>query len=416
MGLIQGKAGEMSTSTSMTSSTSIGEFDQALALQFGGDARSTPLSSDDRMGRRIHGVDLTLPLSSDQARLLIALLDRFNIITFPAQGGGSFQLRHLERLANHFGAPIPHPKNYANYADYKKKKVPLALLPVNRQTATRCNRAFPETIHCVDDADSPAVYVVTNLPGSGPDQEEQLASGLHWHTDIEFEPTPLSTSMFYVQNVPTNRSADGGTWVPDIPPEPGFYHPESGEGLTRLRLSLPLNGETAYADTAAAFADLPPARQRALEQVQVRRRLRVGDPGWLIPLVYTNPRTGTRSLHSPVWASRGKNIAPVEVDGLSDAESRLFLDEIEAHVLQPKFRYDHVHTSGDITIWSNFSTLHNAPPVKRTVNDPRDARLMYRISCKGEPSASLPRRDSDTWIEENILPPYRSPESWLVSA
>ncbi len=399
-----------------TSASSISDLDQGLARLFGSSASSTPLSTDDRMGRRIHGIDLTSPLSEEQAQLLVALLDRFNIISFPEQGNSSFQLRHLERLANHFGAPIPHPKNYANYIDYKKKKVPLELLPADRQTATLCNQAFPDAIRCVDDADSPAVYIVTNLPGSGPDQQEELASGLHWHTDIEFEPTPLSTSMFYVQNVPTTRNADGGTWVPDILPEAGFYHPDSADELTRRRLTLPLNGETAYTDTAAAFADLSRARQKELEQVMVRRRLRVGDPGWLIPLVYTNPRTGTKSLHSPVWASHGKNIAPVEVDGLSDQESREFLDQIEAHVLQPRYRYDHVHTPGDITIWSNFSTLHNAPPAKRTVNTPQDARLMYRISCKGEPSFRLPRRDTDTWIEANILPPYRSPDRWLVPA
>ena len=226
---------------------------------------------------------------------------------------------------------------------------------------------------------------------------------------------PLSTSMFFVQNVPTTRDALGGTWVPNTLPEAGYYHPYSPAELMQRRLSLPLNGETAYTDTAAAFADLPLERQAELEQVMLRRRLRKGDPGWLIPLVYTNPRTGRKSLHSPVWASRGKNIAPVEVEGMSEQASREFLDQIEAHVLQPKYRYDHVHQPGDITIWSNFSTLHNAPPAKSVINQPEDARLMYRISCKGEPSYSLPRQDSDAWVEANILPPYRSPADWVQS-
>jgi alpha-ketoglutarate-dependent taurine dioxygenase len=126
-------------------------------------------------------------------------------------------------------------------------------------------------------------------------------------------------------------------------------------------------------------------------------------------LVYLNPRTGTKSLHSPIWASRGKNIAPVTIDGMPDEEGRIFLDEIESHVLQPKYRYDHAHRAGDITIWSNFSTLHNAPPAKSVINAPDDARLMYRISCKGEPSYSLPRPDTDAWLSANIVPPYRTP-------
>ena len=36
---------------------------------------------------------------------------------------------------------------------------------------------------------------------------------------------------------------------------------------------------------------------------------------------------------------------------------------------------------------------------------------MYRMSCKGEPSYDLPRNDSQPWIDENIVPPYRSPIS-----
>ena len=152
------------------------------------------------MGVRVHGVDLTQPLSAAQAELLVRLLDHYSIMSFPDQGStNGFRLRYLERLANHFGAPIPHPKNYANYIEYKKHGVPLELPPHEKQTASLCNLAFPDDIRCVEDAESPAVYVVTNLPGSGPDQQEQLASGLHWHTDIEFEPVPLSTSMFYVQ-------------------------------------------------------------------------------------------------------------------------------------------------------------------------------------------------------------------------
>ena len=382
---------------------------------FGSQATLVPLSHSGRMGRRVLGVDITQPLTAPQAQLVVELLDRYSIISFPNQGGDSFQLRQLERLANHFGAPIPHPKNFANYAQYKKNREPLQLLPEERQTATKCNNAFPGQVTCIENADSPAVYIVTNLPESGADKTEELASGLHWHTDIEFEPIPLSTSLFYVQNVPQTRHAEGGTWVPDIHPEDGFYHPDSADELTQRRLTLPLNGETAYADTAAAFADLSAERQAELGEVMLRRRLRKGDPGWLIPLVYTNPRTGVQSLHSPVWASRGKNIAPVEVDGLSDQESREFLDTLEAHVLQPKFRYDHAHQPGDITVWSNFATLHNAPPAKRVVNTPEDARLMYRISCKGEPSYVLPRNDPDSWIESNIVPPYKSPGDWVLA-
>ena len=391
----------------------IAKFDQQLQNLFGPQTKTEPLIDDHHMGRRIYGVDLTQPLSGEQAKLMVDLLDHFNVVCFPGQDQNNFRVTYLERLANHFGAPIPHPKNYANYIEYKKKQVPLQLLPTEEQTCTRCDQAFPETWQCLPGANSPAVYIVTNLVNSGPDKEEEVVGGLHWHTDIEFEPIPLSTSMFYVQSAPTTRNSPDGNWVSNVPREAGFYHPESSAELMQRRNQLPLNGETAYTNTAAAYADLSQEDQQQLDRVMLRRRLRKGDPGWLIPLVYTNPRTGVKSLHSPVWASRGKNIAPVEVDGMSDDESRLFLDRLEAHVLQPQYRYDHIHTPGDVTLWSNFSTLHNAPPAKSVINNPADARLMYRISCKGEPSYVLPRQDPQGWINDNISPPYTSPTEYV---
>ncbi|MGB1335989.1 MAG: TauD/TfdA dioxygenase family protein, partial [Luminiphilus sp.] len=226
------------------------EFTSQLHEVFGENIALTPLSSPELMGRRMSGIDLRRDLSAEQAQLLIDLLDAYQVITFPDQDQNSFRVAHLERIANHFGAPIPHPKNYANYVEYHTQGVPLQLLPEDQQASSRCNAAFPGDLTCVEDANSPAVYIVTNLPGSGAQCEEQLVGGLHWHTDIEFEPVPLSTSMFYVQAAPKTRNSSSGTWVPNIKRPEGFYHPDSAPELMDRRENLPLNGETAYADTA----------------------------------------------------------------------------------------------------------------------------------------------------------------------
>lgn len=390
----------------MSSPSERPNLQRALHDQFGATASLAPLATADRMGRRIHNVDLSSALSPDQAGLLQSLLDAYHVISFPGQDQHGVNVHHLERLANHFGAPIPHPSNFSNYGAPVDELQPR---PVDEQAVARINAAFAGEITCVAGADTLATYPVNNLAGSGPEQEPVISGGQHWHTDIEFEPIPLSTSMFYVQCAPTTRDAPGGNWVTNPGHESGFYHPESSASLDQVRMTLPLNGETAYTDTAAAFAALSPERQAELESVQVRRRLRPSDVGWLCDLVYTNPRTSTKSLHSPIWASRGKRVAPAQVEGMSDDESRRYLDALEEHVLQPQFRYDHVHRPGDVTIWSNYSTLHVAPPNKRVINDPADARLMYRISCKGKPSYELPRPDSDEWIANNIVPPYRTP-------
>ena len=380
-------------------------MDTATALRdaFGTEAGVEPLTGAARMGRRIHGLDLSRPLTPAQALALVAALDEWQIVSFPGQDRHGMTVVDLERLANHFGAPIPHPSNIDDYVGGG----PITIKPVEDRPSTAVNAAFPGTVVCLPGADSPAVYLVTNLHGSGPDAVPSVGGGQHWHTDIEFERVPLSTSMFLVHHSPTPRG-DEGTWVHNPPREPGFYHPDSPPLLAERREVLPLNGETAYADTAAAYDALDADERVELDQVRVRRRLRKDDEGFLMPLVHVNPRTGRKSLHSPVWASRGKRVAPASIDGLTSGEARAFFDRLEAHCLAPEFRYDHPHTPGDVTIWSNLSTLHVAPPTKRPVNDPADARLLYRISCKGPISESLPRADADAWVESNINPPYRS--------
>lgn len=373
-----------------------------LREAFGSAVEVEPLVNETKMGRRVLGVDLSGPLDVDQAAAMIAAVDAWQVVCFPGQDARGMTVVDLERLANHFGAPIPHPSNVDGYrGDDPQIKGSL------ERTSTLVAAAFPGVVSPLSGAESPAVYNVTNLIGSGPTATPVVSGGQHWHTDIEFEPVPLSTSMFLVDHVPLTRD-DGVSWVTNPPREPGFYHPDSPALLAERREALPLNGETAYTDTAAAYDALPEAERAYLDHVQVRRRLRKEDPGFLMPLVYVNPRTGRKSLHSPVWASRGKRVAPAQIEGMTPDESRVFLDMLEQHCLAPEFRYDHAHTRGDVTVWSNFATLHVAPPTKKSINDPADARLMYRISCKGPVSLSLPRRDAEDWIEQNIVPPYRT--------
>jgi hypothetical protein len=96
---------------------------------------------------------------------------------------------------------------------------------------------------------------------------------------------------------------------------------------------------------------------------------------------------------------------------MTPEESREFLDGLEKHVLQPQFRYDHMHRPGDVTIWNNYMSLHTSPPIKIGINKVEDARLLYRLSCKGAPSLILPRDDDPSWIEAHITGGYRSPDS-----
>ena len=372
--------------------------------------------ADGGAGIRISGIDLSEPLEPGQVNALLDALAQCRIMTLAGQDLDAFSAAHFERFANHWGAPLPHPSNFKRLGGTRYYKP--ELLPLEERPSTRVNAAFPDELRCLPGADSPAVFVVTNVRDLS-DEERQagptLIPATTWHTDIEHHAIPLHVSMFLVHKAPVARDAPGDTWVPEWVPGPDDpptdrYFEDSDPELLHLRRSLPLNGETSFADTAAAFAALPDAEQARLSRIRVRRHSYTrNDEAALVPLVRTNPRSGIRSLHSPLWCPRPPTQIPLEVDGMSSEASRGFLEELEAHVLQAAFRYDHAHTPGDVTLWDLFMTLHVAPPSKENIQSLDDARLLYRISCKGEPALTLPRNDPPEWIREHIFLEYTTP-------
>ena len=430
--------------------------DARLRALFGPDAQAEGPLAVGGGGRRYRGVDLRRPLSEAQVAFLLDSMAQFRILCLAGQNLESFSLAQFERFANHWGAVVPHPNNFTRGGKPAQgdgaSDGAFELIPFEKRTAARVDQT-PVPLTCLPH-ESPAVLVVSNLRGAAAGKDPSFISdpngnpadearnahrfavdrnvrafvsgGGSWHTDIEYEPLPMYVSMFLVHGAPTRRDAATGTWVTN-PPTGAYFGPAEPEGapvsawaegyeeLSRHRELLPLNGETAFADTAAALAALPLEEQEWLSTVRLRRRLNAGDLGWEVPLVVTNPRSGLRSLHSPIWASRPRVRPPAEVVGMSVEEGRGLLDKLEAHVLSPRFRYDHVHTPGDVTLWDNYMTLHNSPPSKGCTDDVGDARLLYRISCKGEPALSLPRRDEEVWLQEHIAFGYTTPPDILAA-
>ncbi len=391
-----------------------------VADVFGPDAKCEGPLAESGLGVRLSGIDLSQPLRPAQVTFLLDTLSRARLMCIAGQDLAQFSLNHFERFANHWGAPIPHPSNYLRGGKPAQQNGAtggeIEYLPYEARKTAAANATLPEELACLPH-ESPAVLIASNLLGRVQSNTPTLKPGGSWHTDVEYEPLPIYVSMFLAHHTPTARSAHGGTWVNAPTDESAHpYFEDSDPELLALRTQLPLNGETCYADTAAAFAALPPERQAALEQVRVRRRLNDEDEGWLAPLVRTDPRSGIKSLHSPVWASRPRIRPTIEVDGMDAEASRAFLDEIEKHVLLPQFRYNHLHKPGDVTIWNNYMTLHNSPPILTDINSVDDARLLYRLSCKGAPALSLPREDDPSWLASHVVGAYKTPPEILELA
>ena len=391
-------------------------LDKQLQKLFGEDAYSEGPLAPSGAGRRFAGLDMCRRLNPMQVAFLLDALSQFRIISIVGQDLTDFSLAHFERFSNHWGAPVPHPNNFLRGGKPAQSDGdsdgPFELIPFDKRWASAVNLTFPDQLQCLPHQ-SPAVLVVSNFSGKiaikqNSDSAIQVSRGGSWHTDIEYEPLPIYVSMFLVHQSPISRNSWDGNWV-EMSDSGGPYLEGSSDELMRRRMRLPLNGETAFADTAAAFANLPLSEQIALERIQLRRRLNQPDEGWLAPLIRTNPRSGIKSFHSPIWASRPRVRPSIEVDGMSESESRVFLDQLETHILQDRFRYNHPHQPGDITLWDNYMTLHNSPPIKTNIDSVDDARLLYRLSCKGEPALSLPRNDTPEWLKTHIAGGYTTP-------
>jgi taurine dioxygenase len=71
------------------------------------------------------------------------------------------------------------------------------------------------------------------------------------------------------------------------------------------------------------------------------------------PIFRTHPITGRRVLYcNPGYA--------MHIEGLDAAESTAMLEFLFLHQAQPKYLYSHAWTPGDVLMWDNIGTVHNA--------------------------------------------------------
>jgi len=166
--------------------------------------------------------------------------------------------------------------------------------------------------------------------------------------------------------------------------------------LLSARIVPPEGGATEFASTRAAYPSLPDALKRRVEHAiavhdfswsrdQVRPGFFTAEeravyPPVRHPLVRVNPVNGRRCLFLGAHASY--------IEGLSIDEGRALLAELLAHVTQPRFRYRHEWTEGDLVIWDNRCVLHRATPYDSV----RHQRLLQRTTVSGDAAEFAPTR------------------------
>ncbi len=160
-------------------------------------------------------------------------------------------------------------------------------------------------------------------------------------------------------------------------------------GLTTMLYGIecpPEGADTLIADAAAAFAELPEARQRELQQVKVvhnRAHLmqkygRTQKLGFtpeeieamkdvIHPVVVRSPIDGRNSF----FLTNGSTKSVV---GMEQDAGFALVEELINHVTQDKFTYRHKWQAGDVLIWNDMCSMHLASWFDDTKYD----RVVYR--------------------------------------
>jgi alpha-ketoglutarate-dependent 2,4-dichlorophenoxyacetate dioxygenase len=182
------------------------------------------------------------------------------------------------------------------------------------------------------------------LTGDAAKRAYSLANRL-WHTDSSFRQVSATYSMLSARVVP------------------------------------PAGADTEFADTRAAYDDLPAAMKKKLEgliaehsiwtskgklggyrpsEEELRTRLPAHHP-----VVRRHPGSGRKALFVASHASH--------IVGMPLAEGQALIAELIAHATRPRYVYSHRWSAGDLVIWDNRCTMHRATPFEDKLH-PRDAR------------------------------------------
>jgi alpha-ketoglutarate-dependent taurine dioxygenase len=158
--------------------------------------------------------------------------------------------------------------------------------------------------------------------------------------------------------------------------------------LLSARKLPPTGSQTEFANTYAAYDDLPESEKEHLDTLKVVHNLETSQrfinptptyaelqawqhrPPKINPLVWRH-RSGRKSLVLGTSASHIENMSP--------PEGRALLCRLTEWVTQPRYVYQHQWKVGDLVIWDNTGTMHRAIPYALD-----SGRMMHRTTLVGE--------------------------------
>src|SRR5688572_22947188 len=175
----------------------------------------------------------------------------------------------------------------------------------------------------------------------------QLGNRL-WHTDSSFKKLPALCSLLYARSIPPvgghTEFADQRAGYDALP-----------EAMKRKLEGLVAEHCIAYSRARLGFTQFVDSEKTNLPPVPQM-------------LVRTIPQNGRKSLYVAAHAGR--------VRGMEDEAGKALIDELIAHATQRQFVYTHRWRVGDLVMWDNRCTMHRG----KDFDDLRYRRDMQRAT------------------------------------
>ena len=278
---------------------------------------ATAISSGHTLGASVEGLNLAHPLPDGEFDFVMQALGEHGVLRFPRQ---QLSARQLKDFSGRFGE-----------------------LEIN-------------VANSFQEPGIPEVMILSNIVANG--KPLGLAdAGQSWHTDMSYSKTIAFCNILYGIKIPHRDGQPLGNTE--------FCDQRAAYDALPADLKQTLDGKTGLHDFNKFWEMM--RREKGSARPPLTEAQRKAKPPVSHPVFLTHPITGRKGLYAnPGYA--------VHVNELPQQESDEILEFLFEHQTKPEFRFAARWQVGDVLMWDNMRTIHNAVADYR----PDEPRLIKR--------------------------------------
>jgi len=262
------------------------------------------IPSGESLGATIEGLDLSRPLDPAIRQSVVNALGKHGVLRFPRQKLTGRELREFSAQ--------------------------LGELEINVGSA-----GFQEP-------GAPEVMILSNIVEDG--RPIGLAdAGQGWHTDMSYSRMIAFANVLYGIKIPRRDGKPLGATQ--------FSNMQAAYGGLPPSLKEALQGKTVLHDFNKFWEMM--RREKGSKRPALTEAQRKSKPPVSHPIFLTHPLTGKKVLYAnPGYA--------VRINELPEKESDETLEYLFEHQLKPEYLYTSRWEGGDVLVWEDIGTIHNA--------------------------------------------------------